>query len=391
MSKISTDWLISPASQRVCRLLSDQGYQALFVGGCVRNALLDVPVSDLDIATDAHPEIVTQLAKDARIRSIPTGIEHGTVTLIVDDIPFEITTFRRDVSTDGRRATVAFSSDIAEDAKRRDFTMNALYADRDGVVLDPLDGLPDLQARRLRFIGDGGERIREDYLRILRFFRFHAIYGDPGSGIDADGLAACAQLAEGLEQISAERIGAEMRKLLGADDPAPSVAAMAAAGVLARVLPGADPTALAPLMHLEGGAELIPQWPRRLCSLGLVNWKDNLRLSRVEQRYQNGLHTCLREEMGAAVAAYRFGADTARDTVFCRAAMAGGVPVANWQGETARGAAAKFPVSAGDLLKTMSAGPQLGVRLKAMEAAWIASDFSLEKPALLAIDTSGGL
>ncbi|MFZ1479437.1 MAG: CCA tRNA nucleotidyltransferase, partial [Paracoccaceae bacterium] len=252
--KVSGQWLERAETQKVCSALRDAGWQALPVGGCVRNALLGVPVADVDIATDARPETVSDLAKKAGFKVVPTGIEHGTVTVIAGGVPYEITTFRRDVETDGRRAVVAFSDRLEDDAARRDFTMNALYALPDGTVIDPLGGIADLKARRVRFVGDAGTRIREDYLRILRFFRFHAWYGDSGAGLDADGLAACAELSAGIETLSSERLGAEMRKLLAAADPAPAVAAMAQAGVLRQVLPGADHRALAPLVHLEEGA-----------------------------------------------------------------------------------------------------------------------------------------
>jgi poly(A) polymerase len=250
--RLQDAWVKQPGTQALCAVLGLSGYQALFVGGCVRNALLGAPVTDIDIATDALPETVSEIAETAGFRVIPTGIDHGTVTVIASGIHHEVTTFRRDVETDGRHAVVAFTTDIAEDAARRDFTMNALYAEPSGQVIDPLGGINDLRARRVRFVGDARRRIAEDYLRILRFFRFHAVYGDPTHGVDAEGLAACAELAVGIATLSGERIGAEMRKLLGAPNPAPAVAAMAASGVLAQVLPGADIRALAPLVHLEG-------------------------------------------------------------------------------------------------------------------------------------------
>ncbi|MGB3406471.1 MAG: CCA tRNA nucleotidyltransferase, partial [Jannaschia sp.] len=237
--KIEADWLTAAGTQAVMAMLSQAGHQALGVGGCVRNALLRRPVADVDIATDALPRQVMDLARTAGFGAIPTGIDHGTVTVVVAGAPFEVTTFRRDVETDGRHAVVVFSRDVAEDAARRDFTMNALYARADGTVIDPLEGLADLRAGVVRFIGDPVERITEDYLRILRFFRFTAWYGDPATGLQPEGLAACAEHADGLARISAERIGQEMCKLLGAADPAPAVAAMARAGILARVLPGA--------------------------------------------------------------------------------------------------------------------------------------------------------
>ncbi|NJM82736.1 MAG: CCA tRNA nucleotidyltransferase, partial [Tabrizicola sp.] len=251
--RIEADWISHPGTQALCAALEEAGFRALFVGGCVRNAIIGAMVSDIDLATDARPEEVTRIAEAAGFKVIPTGIDHGTVTIIARSVPHEVTTFRQDVETDGRRATVAFATDIAEDAGRRDFTMNALYADRQGLVIDPLSGLPDLLARRVRFVGDPERRIREDYLRILRFFRFHAQYGDPEAGLDADGLAASASLADGIGGLSRERIGHEMRKLLAAPDPAPALAAMERSGILARILPGADGRAIAPLVDLEAG------------------------------------------------------------------------------------------------------------------------------------------
>jgi poly(A) polymerase len=198
-----------PATQALCAAVLAGGYRIFFVGGCVRNAVLGEPVGDLDLATDALPEQVIRLAEAAGFKAIPTGIDHGTVTVLADGVPHEITTFRHDVQTDGRHAVVAYSTDLAQDAARRDFTMNALYADPAGEVIDPLGGLPDLLARRLRFVGDPVQRIGEDYLRILRFFRFSATYGDPALGMDVDALAACAELADGIDGLSRERIGAE--------------------------------------------------------------------------------------------------------------------------------------------------------------------------------------
>ena len=205
--KVQGSWIENAATQVVCDALTLQGFQALFVGGCVRNALLGVDVSDIDIATDAAPEDVVECARLAGLKSIPTGIDHGTITVVSAGIPHELTTFRSDTETDGRHAKVRFSKSILEDAVRRDFTMNAIYADPAGFVVDPLNGIPDLNARHVRFIGDAEARIREDYLRSLRFFRFTAWYGDPALGIDPDGLAAVAANLDGLEGLSRERVG----------------------------------------------------------------------------------------------------------------------------------------------------------------------------------------
>ncbi|MGL4279211.1 MAG: CCA tRNA nucleotidyltransferase, partial [Albidovulum sp.] len=315
--RIEGDWIRAPAVQAVLAMLTGAGHQGWLVGGCVRDGLIGRPVADVDITTDARPTRVVELAEATGLRAVPTGIEHGTVTLIADGTPFEVTTFRRDVETDGRRATVAFADRLEEDASRRDFTVNALYADATGRVTDPVGGLADLALRRIRFVGDPETRIREDYLRILRFFRFHAWYGDPAEGMDAEALAAIAANVDGLDRLSKERIGHEMRRLLAAPDPAPAVAAMQATGVLAHVLPGADPRAVAPLVHLEPEG-LAPRWLRRLAALG--GDAEGLRLSKAEARELDLLRAAIEGGAGAAELAYRHGEDTARDAVLIRAA-----------------------------------------------------------------------
>lgn len=379
MTRITGPWMAS--AQPICAMLTAAGHRALFVGGCVRNALLDVPVADVDIATDARPERVMELARAAGLKPVATGIDHGTVTVVADHIPHEVTTFRRDVATDGRRAVVAYTADVAEDAARRDFTMNALYATPDGQVIDPLGGLPDLHARHLRFVGDPVARITEDYLRILRFFRFHAVYGDPDAGLDAEGLAACAAHADGIDRLSRERIGAEMRKLLAAPDPAPAVAAMAQAGVLAHAVPGADPRWLAVLVHLEGAHP--PRWLRRLAVLGGEDVAEALRLSRAEAQDLDRLRAAAQSDAPVAEHGYRLGGELATDAVLLRAALTESAPPEGWQDSVARGAAAEFPVRAADLMPGLQ-GAALGARLKELEARWIASGLRLTREDLLA-------
>jgi poly(A) polymerase len=378
--KVTGAWIDNPPTQTLCRAIEDAGHQALFVGGCVRNALLGRPVADIDIATDADPQSVSDIAEKAGFKVVPTGIDHGTVTVISHGIPHEVTTFRQDVETDGRRAVVAYSPHIEDDAARRDFTMNALYARRDGTVIDPLGGLPDLLARRLRFVGDADARIREDFLRILRFFRFHAIYGDPDGGIDPEGLAACARHAPGIAGLSAERIGAEMRKLLAAADPAPSVAAMERAGVLAQVLPGGDARALAVLVHLEAGHP--PGWLRRLAVLGGEDVTDRWRLSRAESRDLGHIRDALGGMSSPAALGYRLGATLAADAVLARAALFGTTPPDHWTQEIARGASTPFPVKPADLMPALQ-GAALGARLKELEARWLQSDLRLTRETLL--------
>jgi len=381
MMRISPEWLSSAPARAVCAALEGGGHQAWFVGGCVRNALLGEEAADLDITTDARPERVIELVEAAGLRAVPTGIEHGTVTVVAEGRGFEVTTFRRDVETDGRRAVVAFSDSMEEDAARRDFTMNALYCGLDGIVVDPVgQGLADLAALRVRFIGDAEERIREDYLRILRFFRFHAWYG--GDGIDPEGLAACAALAEGIEGLSRERIGHEIMKLLAAPDPAPAVASMAASGVLMRVLPGANAALLAPLVHLEGHAGEAPDPVLRLAALGGHEGGQPLRLSKPEMRALEALARSVEEGKGAAELGYRLGREMARKALLLRGAVMGAAPAETDFAAIEAGAKATCPVSAKDFMPALE-GAALGQALAEAEARWIASGFALTRENLL--------
>lgn len=376
MTRIDATWVKEAAP--VCAMLTEAGHQAWFVGGCVRNALLNEPVADIDICTTAHPETVIALAQAAGFKSVPTGIDHGTVTVVGGAEPYEVTTLRRDVATDGRRAVVAFADTITEDALRRDFTMNAIYARPDGVIEDPLGGLPDLQARHIRFIEDPDQRIREDYLRILRFFRFFAWYGR--DGIDAEGLAACAAHVDGIDSLSKERIGAEMLKLLAAPDPAPALASMAASGVLLRILPGAVSDVLAVLIHVEENAGLSPDAVRRLACIGGQDVQANLRLSK---DIVNRLEILGETDTNTGEFAYRNGASAAIDRLAIQAASLG-QDINQADIATAQHAATQvFPLKAADLMPDLE-GAALGRALKSAEAKWIASGFVLTKDDLLA-------
>ncbi|MGN6355858.1 MAG: CCA tRNA nucleotidyltransferase, partial [Novosphingobium sp.] len=235
--------------------------RARYVGGAVRDTLLGLEVKDIDLATTLEPRKVMRALENVGIRSIPTGIDHGTVTAILADGPVEITTLRHDVSTDGRRATVAFAQDWRDDAARRDFTINALYADpASGELFDYFGGLADLKARRVRFIGDARQRIREDHLRILRYFRFQARFGTQPADPEAE--QAVSELAATLKALSRERIGMETMNLLALPDPAPTVTRMAELGVLAVILPEACPAALAALVAQERAHGIAPDTRR---------------------------------------------------------------------------------------------------------------------------------
>ncbi|MBT8153575.1 CCA tRNA nucleotidyltransferase [Epibacterium ulvae] len=384
--RIEQDWLSVDTTQRVCATLQADGAQVYFVGGCVRNALLGAPVSDLDISTDAHPDAVLALAQKAGIKAIPTGIDHGTVTLVVDGVPFEVTTFRKDVATDGRRAVVAFAQNMEDDARRRDFTMNAIYADPTGALFDPLGGLPDLQARKLRFIGTAAHRIQEDFLRTLRYFRFHAWYGDPNGGMDPDALAAIAENLDGLALLSRERVTHEMLKLMAAPDPAPAVAAMRQTGVLMALFPGSDDRALAPVVHLEGEAPFPDEncdAVLRLAALGEPDvFVDYLRLSKVQEKRLTLLRNTATGTQDAAELSYRHGVRNAQAASVLRAALLESPLSVDLQDALVKGSSASFPIQASDLMPEIT-GPALGVALKKLEATWIDSRFQMDRDALL--------
>jgi poly(A) polymerase len=382
MNPITDPWLTSKKTQAVCAMLTQTGAQALFVGGCVRNAILGESVHDIDIATDAVPTAVIASAAKAKLKAIPTGIDHGTITVISGGTPYEITTFRRDVTTDGRKANVAFATDVAQDARRRDFTMNALYADPTGQVIDPLGGLADLIARRVRFIEDAQTRITEDYLRILRFFRFSAWYADPDLGFDPDALAAIAGELDGLDVLSRERVGSEMLKILAAPDPVAAVAVMRSLGVLTRVLAGADDRALGPLVHLETLAHTPPDAVLRLAALGGASPDTDLRLSKAQARRRQDLIAAASQTTSALELGYRHGAAFAVQAILLRCALLETVFDPDTAQTAEQGALAKFPLRATDLMPDVQ-GRALGQRLEVLENRWIASGFTLSRTELL--------
>jgi poly(A) polymerase len=380
--RINETWLNAPETQKVMQALGARGAQAFFVGGCVRNAVIGAAVSDIDIATNATPEQVVALAKEADLRAVPTGMDHGTVTLVSAGAAYEVTTFRKDVATDGRRATVAYASLVEDDARRRDFTMNALYADANGQVLDPLGGLDDLLARHVRFIGDASKRIAEDYLRVLRFFRFHAWYGDAVRGLDADGLAACEAAIGGLGRLSKERVGAEMRKLLSAQDPVQSVEAMGRSGILRTVLSDADHSSIREVIELECRLELDVDWRRRLAALSPADAVRDLRLSRKDARRLDQIARFIGQSDDLSAVAYYTDAEVAMDVAILRAVRTGTPLYADVVFRIEKGAEAVFPIVAADLIEKYS-GKELGKTLKDLENKWILSGFELTKESLL--------
>lgn len=391
-------WFRDGPVRQVLDVLTRDGEEARPVGGAVRNWLIDLPPGDIDIATTLAPEAVTARAKAAGWRAIPTGIDHGTVTLVVDDQPLEVTTLREDVATDGRHAVVRFGRDWQQDAARRDFTFNAMSLIADGALFDPFDGAADLAAGRVRFIGDAVARIREDRLRILRFFRFHAAYGRGAP--DPAGLAAAISERDGLEDLSRERVRAELLRLIVQRRAPDSVAAMAEAGLLQRLLGGVGQVAhLAQLVCIEVALGLEPDPVRRLGALTVLIPEDALRLrerlalSNTELRRLEtlgaGWHALdpARGEAAAKAALHATGPRGYRDRAFVAFARSGAAPDDTaWTALVTlpdRWMAPAFPVSGDDLVRRgLQPGPELGRMLAAIRAAWIEAGFPLQGPAV---------
>ncbi|SMC62152.1 CCA tRNA nucleotidyltransferase [Rhizobium sp. RU36D] len=403
-------WFSEAGLTRVLDLLNADGGEGRVVGGAVRNSLMDMPVGDIDLATTLKPQEVMDRAKAAGIKAVPTGIDHGTVTLVVEGKAYEVTTLRRDVETDGRHAQVAFGTDWQEDAERRDLTINALYVDRDGQVIDLVGGLADIEARRVRFIGEAERRIAEDYLRVLRFFRFFAWYGEGRP--DAEGLRASARARTRLGQLSAERVWAELKKLLAAPDPGRALLWMRQSGILGEILPetekwgidaipglvateralGWDPD---PMLRL---ASIVPRDADRLAALS-----SRLRLSNAEAGFLErfAMSPDVSPEIkDAAFDRLLYEVDRAGIVARLKLALASARVPAEGGGAEPMAKAARlsallkraegfekpvFPLSGSDVIATgIAPGPKVGELLKVLEREWVERNFTLDRAKLLA-------
>jgi poly(A) polymerase len=399
--RLDAVWLREAPLRDILAALDRAGEEARVVGGAVRNALLGEPHGDIDIATTASPPEVIRRVEAAGFKAVPTGVEHGTVTVVADGRPFEVTTLREDVETFGRHATVAFGRDWKRDAERRDFTMNALSATRDGTIYDYVGGLGDIEARRVRFIGDAATRIAEDYLRILRFFRFHAAYGEGAP--DPTGLAACIGGRAGLEQLSRERVRMETLKLLVAKHAVPTLALMAETGLLEQVLGGVPLLAsYANMIKLEAALALAPDPVRRLGALSVSVVEDAARL-RERLRLANAEYERLASmadgwwqisagwaEHDGRILLYRLGPERFTDRVLLAWTRAReGAADQSWHPLAtlpARWDAPAFPLKAADFIaRGVPKGPRLGAALRAAEEAWIAAEFPADTAMVAAI------
>jgi tRNA nucleotidyltransferase/poly(A) polymerase len=402
------DWLADPALQKLLAALSADGEEARVAGGAVRDALLGQPAGDIDVATTNPPDQTIARAERAGFRTVPTGKEHGTITVIAGKRPFEVTTLRADVETFGRKARVVFGRDWRQDAERRDFTINALYARADGTVIDLVGGVADLERRNLRFIGDAEARIREDYLRILRFFRFFAWYG--AGRPDADGLKACARLKDGLAQLSAERVWGELRKLLSAPDPSRAILWMRTTGVLSAILPESEKWGIDAVPGLVAAerdlgwdadpllrfAAMLPPDPQRMKGLA-----ERLRLSNAEGERLAGWASAPAPAQDMSAVAfgkllYQAGKEPLRDRLRLALAAARARAASDDQALIAAGGVSRllkqlegwerpaFPLKGRDLEAIgVSPGKALGAMLRTLEGEWLDSGFALSRDALL--------
>lgn len=395
-------WLTGGPLARILDILDRDGEEARVVGGAVRNALIGQPVQEIDVATTAQPDEVLRRAAQAHLRAVPTGIDHGTVTLVADGTPYEVTTLREDVETYGRKAKVEFGRDWRRDAERRDFTINALSLSRDGVVHDYVGGLADLEARRVRFIGDAGQRIAEDYLRILRFFRFHAAYGEGEP--DPAALHACIAGRDGLSSLSRERVRMELLKLVVARRASDAVQVMANSGILVTILGGVPYlVSFQRMTAIETSLNQPPDAIRRLSALAVAIQEDaerlfeRLRLSNAEhdrlRSLADGWWRVVPDQMspqeGRALL-YRLGALRFTDRVLLAWSRSqDGPDDPAWRdlvGLPARWQAPACPIMAADLIaRGLAKGPALGAALRDAEAAWIAADFPIDPMAAAAI------
>lgn len=407
-ARIAADWLQGTDLQRLLAALSENGEEARIAGGAVRNALLGAPVTEIDIATTNLPQETARRAEAAGFKAVPTGAEHGTITVVANGTPFEVTTLRADVETDGRHARVVFGRDWKRDAERRDFTINALYATADGTIVDLVGGAPDIERRLVRFIGDADTRIREDFLRILRFFRFFAWYGSGRP--DAEGLKACARLKDGLARLSAERVWAELKRLLAAPDPSRALLWMRQASVLTSIVPESEKWGIDAIHGLVKAERDLGWTADPLLRLAAIVPPDAGRTEALAERLK--LSNAERERLSAWAASPVMRPDMSERS-FAQTLYAGdrqglvdrlrlALSAARQRAEqddkalVEAGGYARllkitdgwerpvFPVKGTDLIKLgMASGTKLGETLKALEAEWIGSGFQAERGALL--------
>lgn len=378
-----TKWLRNPSAQKLSKLYKSFGYQVLFVGGCVRNTILKMPVTDIDLATDAQPEEIIKIAKENNIRFVPTGLAHGTITLIIDNKNYQITTFRTDFDHDGRYAKVEFTESLLLDASRRDLTINALYCNHVGEVIDPLNGLDDIKKQKIKFIGNPNERIKEDNLRILRFFRFQAIYGNKNLEIDSIALEACHNHKSKLAALSKERITSELRKILSAPNPLEVIIKMNETGVLNELFQKVSIDSLEAYLKTEEKFKININWLGRLLSLQVTQEEESLKLTRCEFKFLKQTKSAIENQIHVLEFSYYNGVENGKIYSILQNFRHNIILSKNLLNQINSLATKKFPITAKDLMPEIS-GKKLGEALRSLEDRWIKSNFTLSKKDLLA-------
>ena len=378
-----TKWLRNPSAQKLSKLYKNFGYQVLFVGGCVRNTILKMPVTDIDLATDAQPEEIIKIAKENNIRFVPTGLAHGTITLIIDNKNYQITTFRTDFDHDGRYAKVEFTESLLLDASRRDLTINALYCNHVGEVIDPLNGLDDIKKQKIKFIGNPNERIKEDNLKILRFLRFQAIYGNKNLEIDSIALEACHNHKSKLAALSKERITSELRKILSAPNPLEVIIKMNETGVLNELFQNVSIDSLEAYLKTEEKFKININWLGRLLSLQVTQEEESLKLTRCEFKFLKQTKSAIENQIHVLEFSYYNGVENGKIYSILQNFRHNIILSKNLLNQINSLATKKFPITAKDLMPEIR-GKKLGEALRSLEDRWIKSNFTLSKKDLLA-------
>ena len=382
INKLENNWLNQPSAQCLSKAFKNYGHQALFVGGCVRNSILKVPVTDIDMATDALPETIIRISKENNFKFIPTGLTHGTITIIIDKIAYQITTFRSDIANDGRHAKVEFTTSLLLDASRRDLTINALYCDSNGKIIDPLNVLKDLNNRIIKFIGDPNKRIAEDYLRILRFFRFQEIYGNELLEINLPALNACREYKSKLATLSKERTTSELRKLFSSNNPTRTIIKMIDTGILNQLFESCSVNSFVSYIKAEKKYKIKINWIGRLLSLQGSNIEEVLTLTRRELKMIKYTKKAIKQNMPIFEFSYYNGMEYGIMYLLLQHGMKKTILNEISINKVSSIVTRKFPVTAKDLMPKLK-GKKLGDELKKLESQWIKSDFTLNKNQLL--------
>ena len=380
-------WLKSSTVKRIWKILSSNGAKVYFVGGCVRDTIQNRKIKDIDIATDSLPSEVVKMAREANLKVITTGYEHGSVSVVIEQECFEITTFRSDTITDGRHSKVSFSSNIVDDSQRRDFTMNAVYMTINGNIIDPISGMKDLIHGQVRFIGEPEKRIHEDYLRVLRYFRFLSIYDENLQSIDYDTVKACSNAVHSLKILSHNRVWGELQRILLADNPYLVLQVMLSYGILDQILPFATTEGLQRYLKIERKFESEFKEINRLAMLNISfvkDWAKNFPLKKEQKRWLERLLNNLKDSSSLRVKGYKYKKELATVAFAILKSKSVTTLDKNDFAEIKLGSSRQFPVKSSDLIDCFCSSKELGDELKRLKEVWFASDLELSRNELIA-------